>query len=153
MKSHKYSDSAESQGLLTAVIDYILPPLQGYGGVQAGVPRYLEKILGDKQDQARATLLKWGLHYIQTEHRVRHEKDFAKGDDEQCRELLRDLAAIQHRQYQHFWHMLIKLSLQGFLSDPRHGGNRDGGAWRVIGFTNSSGTTFSKAQSADQGRA
>jgi hypothetical protein len=29
---------------------------------------------------------------------------------------------------------LVSLAINGFLSDPKYGGNRDGSGWRYIGF-------------------
>jgi gluconate 2-dehydrogenase gamma chain len=33
-----------------------------------------------------------------------------------------------------FFDMLLKMSIEGFFSDPVYGGNRDMVAWRMIGF-------------------
>lgn len=139
-------EQAERQALLSAVVDCILPPVDGYGGVQAGVPDYLEPYLdgGDDHGQQfnmRAQWLNWGLGLIQDECRDRYGAGFANCDDQQRVSLLTGLTSSGNRQYGFFWRILIELSLQGFLSDPIHGGNRDGGAWRVVGFSTSSGTT------------
>lgn len=34
----------------------------------------------------------------------------------------------------HFFQLLFTLTLEGFLSDPAHGGNADGVGWEVIGY-------------------
>lgn len=34
----------------------------------------------------------------------------------------------------HFFQVLFTLTLEGFLSDPVHGGNKDQAGWKVIGF-------------------
>jgi gluconate 2-dehydrogenase gamma chain len=33
-----------------------------------------------------------------------------------------------------FFDMLLKMTVEGFFSDPVYGGNRDMAAWRMIGF-------------------
>lgn len=34
----------------------------------------------------------------------------------------------------HFFQVLFTLTLEGFLSDPIHGGNKDESGWKMIGF-------------------
>ncbi len=120
--------------LLSAVMAYVLPAQNGFGGVEAGVSDYLQQWLNSPQGSAQRPLIEWGMRFIQKEHQARHHTDFTDGQPQHCRTLLDDLAKLEHRHYQAFWRTFIRTCLQGFLAHPQHGGNCDAGAWRLMGY-------------------
>jgi len=124
----------EQKALLTAVVDHVLPVFNGAGGVIAGVPGYLEQLLESTHGSGYKTLMEWGLQCIEDEFHHRHGKAFSIGETEQCIEVLKALEKLEHNHYQAFWHTLIRLCLEGFLTHPRHGGNRDAVSWRMLGY-------------------
>lgn len=132
--------------LLTAVTAYVLPTNNGYGGLEAGVPGYLQQWLNSPQGSVQRPLIEWGLRFIQTEYQARHQTGFADGRSDHCLALLSDLAKLEHRHYQVFWRTLIHACLQGFVAHPRHGGNCDVGAWRLLGYPGSADQNLSLHQ-------
>ncbi len=125
---------AERKALLTALVDHVLPAIDGVGGVTAGVPEYLQQLLLSKHAADYYELIDWGMQCINDEHQYRFGKGFSEGERQQCIELLREFTESEDRHYQMFWRTLIRLCLEGFLAHPRNGGNRDTQGWRAIGY-------------------
>jgi hypothetical protein len=68
---------------------------------------------------------------------ARHQKAFAALAPSEQDALLtefKDSPAASGEQ--HYWTMLIGLTMEGLFGDPEHGGNRGGRGWELIGFGN-----------------
>jgi hypothetical protein len=59
--------------------------------------------------------------------------DFASAPAQAQDRLLGELAAMPAAPPRAFLRRLVQLTLEGCLADPRHGGNRDGAGWRLVG--------------------
>ena len=71
--------------------------------------------------------------------RKEYEKPFRRLTSEEKDQVLRyvDKGALDDDSFngEDFIHTMIDLSLEGFIGDPVHGGNRDGVGWKYIGYT------------------
>jgi gluconate 2-dehydrogenase gamma chain len=132
----------------------------GAGALAAGMPNYLDKQLGGAWGAGErlyrsgpwvagspsqgyqlpftpAELFRTALRAINTELARRGpafgelsadaQDDYLKSLEKGSHDLDGVPAAV-------FFDMLLKMSIEGFFSDPVYGGNRDMVAWRMIGF-------------------
>jgi gluconate 2-dehydrogenase gamma chain len=78
-----------------------------------------------------------GLVLVQAEVRKRGAPSLDALDVEAREEVLRSVEGARVRGFdgRRFVHLLVVLTLEGFLCDPRHGGNRDGVGWRFARFS------------------
>ncbi|RLV49983.1 gluconate 2-dehydrogenase subunit 3 family protein [Nocardioides mangrovicus] len=117
-----------SQQLLAAVVGRLIPgDAASPGAHEAGVPDFVRGELGGhfaaEQDAVVA-----GLRSLDAAARTAHGVSFV---DVSAADQDHLLAAVETAP---FFEMLLQLSIDGFLCDPRHGGNRDGVGWRVVGY-------------------
>lgn len=108
----------------------IIPVDQDPGALEAGVIGYIERALAGYAKGAVQ------LYYdgVLELDRLAEEKFDAKvfialGPKEQD-EILR---LLEHRANP-FFATLLEHTMEGFYGDPRHGGNKDRVAWKMIGF-------------------
>lgn len=125
---------------LAAVAARILPSDDtGPGAREANVGAYLEKTLADPRMRNLVPIMNRASGFL-----VRYAQSEKKGqlfveltDDEQD-EILTKLAENQVRpdgfSGQAFMQVMVALTLEGFLGDPRHGGNKDRVAWNWLGY-------------------
>jgi len=119
---------------LAAAASRILPLEHGPGVAEANVAGYLEKAL--EQPYFRA-LLPWfesHLDGLEGQARERFGRGFAECRDDERDELLRTLEDSPDPMTREFLDTLVRLTLEGLLGDPAHGGNRDQVGWRWIGY-------------------
>ena len=123
---------------LQALVDRIIPPDDFPSGWQAGVGDYLagqfERDLRPQLERYRA-----GLDALDAEARAAAGVGFAELDAAGQDALLGRVEAGQVQadwpiDPAGFFHDAIEHAMEGFYSDPGNGGNRDGVAWRMIGF-------------------
>ena len=123
---------------LHAAIDRVIPADDFPGGVEAGVADYLLKQLGRDlahlaQDYPRFT------DALEAEAQAAQGQAFADLADAQQDVLL---TRVERGEVQADWPLdpaaffaeFIEHCAEGFYSDPGNGGNRDGVAWRMIGY-------------------
>jgi len=123
---------------LHAAIDRIIPEDDFPGGVEAGVADYLLRQLGRDlahlaQDYPRF------CDALEAEAQAAHGQAFAALKDGQQDDML---TRVERGEVQADWPLdpaaffaeFIEHCAEGFYSDPGNGGNRDGVAWRMIGF-------------------
>jgi hypothetical protein len=124
--------------VLHAAIDRIVPPDDFPGAWDAGVGDYiLGQLAGDLRHLA--PLLEAGLAALDAEARAAHGLPFAVlvpvlqdlllGSVERG-----DIAAVWPVPPREFFALLVHLTMEGYYADPGNGGNRDGIAWRMIGY-------------------
>ena len=153
--------SSEEALFIEAACDRLIPPDElGPGALGAGVPNYLDKQLGGAWGAGErlyrsgpwqsgtpsqgyqlpfspAELFHTSLRAISRGLDGRgtpfHENSGEAQDD-----YLKSLEAGAHDldgvPSAVFFDMLLKMTVEGFFSDPVYGGNRDMVAWRMIGF-------------------
>ena len=119
---------------LDALVDTLIPPDDWPGGVDAGVVDYLARLLAiDLADML--PIYKTALDLLDAET----TGAFADlGSDERV-ELLTMLERGETSQAWPFapsWFLSMASThaAEGYYSDPGNGGNRDGVAWKMIGF-------------------
>ncbi len=131
--------SDEEATTLAAACDRIVPPDEDPGASQAGVVRFIDRQLATRQ---KSDLSAWrrGIQALEASARRRHGKAFAElAADEQVAVLhaLED-GSVDRADWGEadpavFFATLRRYTMMGFYGDPRHGGNKDRVAWRMIG--------------------
>ena len=123
---------------LHALVDRIIPADDFPGGWQAGVGDYLA---GQFERDLRRQLggYRAGLEALDAEAQAAVDSRFADLDAEQQDALLRrievgEVVTAWPINPAAFFQMAVEHAMEGFYSDPANGGNRDGVAWRMIGF-------------------
>jgi hypothetical protein len=120
---------------LNALVDTLIPPDDWPGGVDAGVVDYLARLLAtDLVDML--PVYKTALDLLDAEAAT---GSFSGLDSDQRVQLLSKLERGETSQAWPFapsWWVSMAAShaAEGYYSDPGNGGNRDGVAWKMIGF-------------------
>lgn len=121
--------------LLAAVCARILPSEDGLGASEAGVATYVEKALLEPRHRDLAELIEQGLSVLDALAEELFGCELAACDAAQQDEAIRRLQAFPGALVAKFMRGLVALCLEGFLCDPRHGGNRGEAGWRAIGYS------------------
>jgi gluconate 2-dehydrogenase gamma chain len=123
---------------LEAIADTLVPPDEnGPGGVEAGVPVYIEKMLAGN-DEMRG-LYDANLAALDELCVERYDGSFADLEAAQRAEALRALESGQAGERfvpdaAVFFAILHHNMLEGMFGDPQYGGNVDFAGWRLIGY-------------------
>lgn len=130
--------------ILVAVADQLIPEDDlGPGVKAAGVETYLEKVLADPRMKAIKSLVTRGAVFLGRAARKEQGKGFWELTAEQREGFIGRLARGEMRPSgftpQAFVRVMLALSLECFLGDPRHGGNKDEVGWKFIGGHNWAG--------------
>jgi len=123
--------SAEERGALAAACERVLP-----GAGEAGVPAYLEACMARAPfDRFLAPTFGRAARAMDAEARAAGGRSFAGLTPEAQDAILRRFqrGEIKGLQARPFFEHLVRFCLEGFLCDPRHGGNRGEVGWRFIG--------------------
>lgn len=125
---------------LEAMLERLLPsnvPKGTPGAKEAHVLRYVDGQLTDPHFHAFRPLVRGGVHFLDLVARHDHHLPFARLAAEGQDEILRrfQVGRIPVRfPVARFFEVIRVLSLEGFLGDPKHGGNAGGIVWDSIGF-------------------
>lgn len=128
----------EQLAVLRAAVDRIVPLDDFPGGWEAGVGDYLqrqfERDLAPFIESYRA-----GLAALDAEARESTGVGFADlealwQDALLARVEAGKVATVWPVEPEPFFRKLVEHAMEGFYSDPGNGGNRDGIAWKMIGF-------------------
>ena len=124
--------------ILEALVNCIIPADNFPNGWDAGVGDYLfRQFEGDLSD--KVAVYKNGLSSLEEEAQVIHGKSFARlSADEQ----IALLTSVEKGEVKggwaidpaEFFAMAVQHCMEGFYSDPKNGGNRDGISWQMMGF-------------------
>jgi hypothetical protein len=124
---------AGRRATLQAAVERILP-----GAREAAVPRYVERALDHPYLRTMREPMGEGLDLLQALARSFYGADFAACDESQRDAILahvqRGAADTPAFPASRFFERLVILTLEGFLGNPSHGGNRDCVGWRFIGY-------------------
>jgi gluconate 2-dehydrogenase gamma chain len=125
---------------LAAISDQIIPPDQDPGAAWAGVVNFIDRQLCGPYKNLQATYRR-GLAGVGQSSRELCGKPFADLGSEQQLIVLRQMeqgkasgAIWKQVSSSEFFGFVIDHSMQGFYSDPRHGGNREGVSWKMLGL-------------------
>jgi gluconate 2-dehydrogenase gamma chain len=125
---------------LAAITDQIIPPDRDAGASWAGVVNYIDRQLCGPFKNLQATYRR-GLAGVDESCRSLYAKVFADLDSSRQLEVLRRLetatlpgAIWKQISSSEFFGSVIDHTMQGFYGDPRHGGNRDGVSWKMLGL-------------------
>lgn len=126
---------------LRALVEHMLPSEDGPqghepGAREAGCADFVSQQLGQAQFRALQNLVRNGLQALAQQARRQGAKDFADLDDDGRETALRAVHQARGRSFDggRFVQVLLVLILEGFLSDPQHGGNKDGVGWSFANF-------------------
>jgi len=125
---------------LAAISDQIIPPDQDPGASWAGVVNYIDRQLCGPFQNLQSTY-RHGLAAVDQFSWATYGKVFADLGSEQQLDLLRHVEAGSASggmwgdiSPAPFFSLLIDHTMQGYYGDPRHGGNRDGVSWKMLGL-------------------
>jgi gluconate 2-dehydrogenase gamma chain len=120
---------------LAAVCERLLPRDQDPGARDLGVPTYIDAMVATPELAPVHEMLLKVLPILDKESRKRFSsKDFAEiapADQDAI------LDTWQHgsESRQHFFDVILSLTLEGAFGDPKYGGNLGGRGFAMIGFT------------------
>lgn len=120
--------------------DQIVPPDQDPGASWAGVVNYIDRQLCGPFENLQ-TLYRRGLGGVDESSRLLHGKLFADLNSTQQIDVLHRLeggqapgSIWQQSSSSEFFSYVVDHTLQGYYGDPRHGGNREGVSWKMLGL-------------------
>jgi gluconate 2-dehydrogenase gamma chain len=132
--------SIDEARALAAISDQIIPPDQDPGASWAGVVNFIDRQLCGPYKELQATYRK-GLAGVDESSRALYGKAFADISSDEQVNVLRQLeagkapgATWKQASAPDFFGYLVDHTMQGFYGDPRHGGNRDGVSWKMLGL-------------------
>lgn len=125
---------------LAAISDQIIPPDQDPGASWAGVVNFIDRQLCGPYKNLQSAYRR-GLAGVDESSRILHGKVFADLSSEQQIAVLHQLengkaagAIWNQASSAEFFGYLVDHAMQGFYGDPRHGGNREGMSWKMLGL-------------------
>jgi gluconate 2-dehydrogenase gamma chain len=125
---------------LAAIVDQIIPPDQDPGASWAGVVNYIDRQLCGPYQSLQWTY-RLGLSGVDQTSRALYGKIFGEVESQKQIELLHQLengkasgTIWKQLSSSDFFSMVVDHTMQGFYGDPRHGGNREGVSWRMLGI-------------------
>jgi hypothetical protein len=126
---YKHLTAAEAR-TLEALAAQILPSDDGTpGAIEAGVVPFIDRALGHAFFRESAPVLRAGLSALDARARDRGtRRGFAALDPESQRSEILEIEQTP------FFALARSLTVMGALSDPIHGGNRDGAGWSMLGI-------------------
>jgi gluconate 2-dehydrogenase gamma chain len=120
---------------LSAICERLLPRDQDPGAVDLGVPVYIDRALATPELSSIREVVRRVLPLVDRQARTRFDgKAFHEATGEQQDEIL-DLWQRGHDGGQHFFPVILSLTLEGAFGDPKYGGNAAGRGFAMIGFT------------------
>lgn len=126
--------------VMVAIADRLVPADEtGPGAKDVDVAAFFGRVFDDPRLGTLHPLLKRGCAFLMKAARAEGNKAFVDLDVAAQDDLLLRLSENQMRpdgfHGPTFVRVMLALTLEGFLGDPRHGGNKDGVGWRVVGFS------------------
>jgi gluconate 2-dehydrogenase gamma chain len=126
---------------IAAACDQIIPPDEQPGAAWAGVVNYIDRQLCGPYKRLQESY-RQGIAAMNKSSRLLCGSDFAVLSQTKQVELLTAMEkgeappqAWQQVSSRDFFGLLVDHTMQGFYGDPRHGGNRAGVGWKIVGLT------------------
>lgn len=124
---------------LAATCDQIIPQDEAPGATWAGAVNYVDRQLCGPLRHLRNTY-RQGIAAVDQSSRMLYGAAFAGLAEAKQVELLSMMeqgrapsAAWQQVSSEEFFALLVDHTMQSFYGDPRHGGNREGTSWKMLG--------------------
>jgi len=125
---------------LAALCDQIIPADEDPGAAWAGVVNYVDRQLCGPLQDLRASYHK-GIAAVERSSRMLYGSSFSALPAVRQVELLTLMEqgqapaeAWKQISSTQFFDLLLDQTMQGFYGDPRHGGNREGISWKMLGI-------------------
>ena len=125
---------------LAALCDQIIPPDQDPDAAWAGVVNYIDRQLCGPLEHLRSSY-RQGIAAVDKSSRTLYGSDFVVLTADRQIELLSLMEqgrapaeAWKQISSAEFFELLLDQTMQGFYGDPRHGGNREGVSWKMLGI-------------------
>lgn len=129
----------EEAKTLEAICEQIVPADKDPGAAQAGVVNFIDRqLVGHLKRHQKA--YREGLAGVDQTSQALHGRKFA---DLPAANQLAVLVALEkgeaagevwkQRSAKAFFDLVVNHTMQGFYGDPRHGGNRNGVSWKMLG--------------------
>ena len=125
---------------LAAICDQIIPPDEDPGAAWAGAVNYVDRQLCGPLRHLRKSY-RQGIAAVDKSSRLLYGAPFVDLAETQQVELLSLMEqgrapkeAWQQSSSEKFFALLVDHTMQGFYGDPRHGGNRGGASWKMLGL-------------------
>jgi len=132
--------SVDEARTLAAICDQIIPPDEHPGAAWAGVVNYIDRQLCGPLRRLQNSY-RLGLAAIDTSSRALYGANFVVLAEARQVELLglmeqgrASSEAWKQISSSEFFALLVDQTMQGFYGDPRHGGNREGTSWKMLGM-------------------
>lgn len=127
------------QPLLNLLLERILPAGTHNHDYFAGASALqLNQFVQEQLSASRHGLIQQLLPHAEqalNEHcQNQFQSDFIHCDTRQQNACIQALLEQPHRAFQAFFQQLIRLALEGLLSDPKHGGNHQQKGWRWMSY-------------------
>ncbi len=124
---------ADRRRALSAAAERVLP-----GAVEAGVPEYIDYWMAREPfSHLVEPLLRIGAVHLDRIAGQEHSRAFADCKPGQQDAILKRFQAgelkLKKFDGRQFFEHLVRFTLEGFLGDPKYGGNRDLVGWKFIG--------------------
>lgn len=131
---------------LVAICQRLVPSDDlGPGVKEAGIDGYLRKALADPRMRAIKSMTQRGAVWVARAAKKEHGKWFVELSDAQQDQLIARLVKGEVKPQGFtplaFVRVLLALSLEAFLGDPRHGGNQGEIGWKFVGGITWAGRT------------
>jgi gluconate 2-dehydrogenase gamma chain len=123
----------EQRRVLVAIAERILPRDDWPGAADANVIGYIDWLVEQPHFAATRPLLSGGFELLESLADAQFSRSFVDCSDEQQDTLLARVHAIPHPAAQRFFAALVRMTIVGYVCDPRYGGNRNGVVWRQMG--------------------
>ena len=120
--------------------EQIIPPDENPGAAWAGVVNYIDRQLCGPLKRLRGAY-RAGIAGVNQSSRTLYGVEFAELAAKKQIEVLTLMEegrapgeAWTQISSQEFFGHVVDQTMQGFYGDPRHGGNRDGAGWKMLGI-------------------
>lgn len=120
--------TAQEGVLLAALAEQVIPGDQDPGAAWAGAVNYIDRQLMGHFRKLQP-VYREGLAGLDRACRDAHARGFAELPADQQTAFLEKLG----KEQQAFFNMVVDHTMQSYYGDPRHGGNRDGVSWKMLG--------------------
>jgi gluconate 2-dehydrogenase gamma chain len=125
--SWRFFSEAEA-ATMAALADQYIPEDSHPGAARAGVVNFLDIQL-TKHYKPLQQRYRTGLAKLDDSARKLHGESFAELEPAQQHAMVVALESAEPD----FFNMTLAHTMQGFYGSPRHGGNRDGVSWKMLG--------------------
>jgi gluconate 2-dehydrogenase gamma chain len=132
--------TADEARTVEAISEHIVPADQDPGATQAGVVNFIDRQLVGHLKHLQPTYRE-GIAGVNQTSLAMHGKPFAALPSSQQLGVLTALEKNEapgeiwkRRSAREFFGLVVSHTMQGFYGDPRHGGNREGVSWKMLGL-------------------